>query len=94
MQTDLYDLPLSDFHDITSGNNGFSAGTGYDLVTGIGTPLANLVIPALAGTSINYTVPTSGSPHKLVRASKTQKSIFTTMASWSGSSRSTRFLTS
>lgn len=29
------------FHDITSGNNGgFSAGTGYDLVTGIGTPIA------------------------------------------------------
>jgi RTX calcium-binding nonapeptide repeat (4 copies)/Bacterial Ig-like domain (group 2) len=44
----LYSLPSSDFHDITSGNNGFAAGTGYDLVTGIGSPVANLLIPALA----------------------------------------------
>jgi len=50
LQTDLYDLPLTDFHDITSGNNGFAAGPGYDLVTGIGTPVANLLIPDLAGT--------------------------------------------
>ena len=41
----------SDFHDITVGNNqlvdtpvGFSAGTGYDIATGWGTPnVANLV---------------------------------------------------
>ena len=42
----------SDFHDITSGNNtlfgapvtGFSAGTGYDLATGLGTPdVAHLI---------------------------------------------------
>jgi kumamolisin len=40
----------SDFHDITVGNNaldspvGFSAGPGYDLATGLGTPnVANLV---------------------------------------------------
>jgi Bacterial Ig-like domain len=66
LQTDLYDLPLSDFHDITSGNNTFAAGTGYDLVTGIGSPVANLLIPDLAGTSIDYTVPTAGRPHQLV----------------------------
>ena len=36
-----------DFHDITSGNNGYAAGVGYDLVTGLGTPEANLLIPAL-----------------------------------------------
>jgi subtilase family serine protease len=45
----LYSLPSSDFHDITSGSNGFSAGPGYDLVTGLGTPIANLLVPALAG---------------------------------------------
>ena len=48
MLTDLYDLANSapgDFHDVTQGNNGFSAGTGYDLVTGLGTPKANLLIP-------------------------------------------------
>jgi parallel beta-helix repeat protein len=36
-----------DFNDITSGNNGYSAGPGYDLVTGLGTPVANLLIPDL-----------------------------------------------
>ena len=46
----LYQLPSSDFHDITTGSNGtYSAGTGYDLVTGLGTPIANLLVPALAG---------------------------------------------
>ena len=28
----------SDFHDVTSGNNGYAAGSGWDLVTGLGTP--------------------------------------------------------
>jgi hypothetical protein len=46
----LYQAPKSDFHDIVSGNNGgYSATTGYDEVTGIGTPIANLLIPYLAG---------------------------------------------
>jgi autotransporter-associated beta strand protein len=44
----LYGLPGADFHDITSGNNGFSAGPGYDLVTGLGSPAANLLVPRLA----------------------------------------------
>jgi Calx-beta domain/FG-GAP-like repeat/Carboxypeptidase regulatory-like domain len=47
----IYQLPSSDFHDITTGNNGFSAGPGYDLVTGIGSPVANLLVPDLAGVS-------------------------------------------
>ena len=51
----LYSLPASDFHDITSGNNGFTAGPGYDLVTGRGTPIANLLEPALAGVSSGST---------------------------------------
>ena len=34
------------FHDITSGNNGYPAGPGYDLVTGIGSPVANVLVPA------------------------------------------------
>ncbi|HEV3190587.1 MAG TPA: kelch repeat-containing protein, partial [Polyangiaceae bacterium] len=46
----LYSLPSSDFNDVTTGSNGtYSAGVGYDLVTGLGTPKANLLIPALAG---------------------------------------------
>jgi hypothetical protein len=47
-QTSLYQLPSSDFHDITTGSNGgYKAGLGYDLVTGIGTPIANQLVPAL-----------------------------------------------
>ena len=44
-------LPVSasDFHDITTGNNGFAAGTGYDLVTGLGTPKAATLINNLSG---------------------------------------------
>lgn len=51
----LYQLSSGDFHDITTGNNGFSAGSGYDLVTGRGTPRANTLIPHLGGlaTSTN-----------------------------------------
>lgn len=49
--TDLYSLPSSDFNDITSGSNGsYSAAAGYDLVTGRGSPVANLLIPALANS--------------------------------------------
>ncbi len=45
----LYGLPSSDFHDITSGGNGtYSARPGYDEVTGLGSPVANLLVPGLA----------------------------------------------
>ena len=43
----IYSLPASDFHDITVGNNGYEAGPGYDLVTGRGSPIANLLVPNL-----------------------------------------------
>jgi subtilase family serine protease len=46
------------FHDVTTGNNfsstspsQFSAGTGYDLCTGLGTPAGQHLINALAGTN-------------------------------------------
>jgi len=45
--TQLYKLPSSDFHDITTGFNGYSASPGYDLVTGLGTPKANLLVAGL-----------------------------------------------
>ena len=45
----LYTMPASNFHDITSGNAGKNRpGSGYDLVTGIGSPYAFAVISALA----------------------------------------------
>ncbi len=45
--TDLYSLPSSDFNDITTGDNGYSATTGYDLVTGLGTPKAEELVAGL-----------------------------------------------
>jgi hypothetical protein len=44
----LYHLPPIAFNDITSGHNQhYNAGPGYDLVTGRGSPVANLVVAAL-----------------------------------------------
>jgi subtilase family serine protease len=38
----------TNFRDIITGSNGgFNAGTGYDLVTGLGSPLANNLTPSL-----------------------------------------------
>jgi hypothetical protein len=49
----LYQLPQSDFHDITSGGNGhFNAHSGYDLVTGRGSPKADKIAADLVGGSI------------------------------------------
>ena len=44
----LYSLPSADFHDITTGYNGYYTAPGYDYVTGLGTPVANLLVPDLA----------------------------------------------
>ncbi len=52
-----------DFHDITIGANGTNAGTGYDLVTGLGTPVANQLIPDLADVAQLYYTAPSGTNH-------------------------------
>ena len=65
-QTDLYALPSSDFHDITTGFNGYPATPGYGLVTGLGSPKANLVIGGIlaangvpeGSTTTQVTIPT------------------------------------
>jgi len=57
-QDTLYTLSAGDFHDITAGGNGYAAQVGYDLVTGRGTPVANLLVPDLAGV----TPPPANSP--------------------------------
>ncbi len=51
----LYLIGLSssydaDFHDITSGSNGYPATVGYDLATGWGSPNGSALINALVGT--------------------------------------------
>jgi len=42
-----YTNPNGDFLDITSGSNGTPAGVGYDTVTGLGSPVANRLVPDL-----------------------------------------------
>lgn len=53
----LYQLPNSDFHDVTTGastgNPNYSAGPGYDLVTGLGSPYADRIVAALSGQALN-----------------------------------------
>ncbi len=52
----LYSLPASDFHDIIKGYNGNSASPGYDEATGLGTPIANFLIPDLVDYGLPGTV--------------------------------------
>ena len=56
----LYTLSASDFHDITSGNNGYAAAAGYDMVTGRGTPIGPKLAADLGGTPATPT-PSIGS---------------------------------
>ncbi len=66
----LYQLPQSDFHDVLSGSNGgYLAGTGYDLVTGRGSPLANLVVSGLVGST------SANPPWVVTPASATSNSV-------------------
>jgi hypothetical protein len=46
-QQALYSLPQSDYNVINGGNNGYTAEAGYNLVTGLGTPVANLLVSDL-----------------------------------------------
>jgi subtilase family serine protease len=41
---DIYSLSANDFHDITSGSNGYATLPGYDMVTGRGTPKATMLV--------------------------------------------------
>ena len=44
----IYGLPAANFRDIVTGSNGgYSAAAGYDLVTGIGAPLMDHLLPTL-----------------------------------------------
>jgi subtilase family serine protease len=63
-QAAVYTLNASAFHDITSGSNGaYSAKTGFDLVTGLGSPKANVVISGLiAAASSSSTTASSSAP--------------------------------
>jgi kumamolisin len=57
------------FHDITQGNNGaFTAGPGWDACTGLGSPLADTLIPLLVPAGTTSVPPTD--PKKPVKKKK------------------------
>ncbi len=64
----LYSLPSSDYHDIIYGSNGDSATTGYDLATGLGTPVANLLVPDLAAYGLSSQMSIASQPPSSVTA--------------------------
>jgi len=64
----LYAIPASDYNDITTGSNGvFSAGIGYDEVTGLGSPIAPSLEASLStfGTATHLGV-TSQPPSSVI----------------------------
>jgi subtilase family serine protease len=80
----LYNLASTaystDYHDITSGSSGSnSCGPGYDLVTGIGSPVANALVASL----VSYGGTTSGGPTITVPASATPNPVTGTSTSLS-----------
>jgi subtilase family serine protease len=64
----LYSLPPTDFHDITVGYNGYSAMPGYDEVTGLGSPVANLLVPDLAAYDMASRLTVTAQPPSRVAA--------------------------
>jgi subtilase family serine protease len=54
----LYTISANDIHDVTTGNNYYPAGPGYDLVTGRGTPIVNLLANDLASDTLTPTTST------------------------------------
>ena len=78
----LYGLPKSDFNDITDGSNRnkyrpgcCDATGGYDLVTGLGTPIADRLVNDLAMTSY-YSAPSSSTDKFVLRQAGTNLDIF------------------
>ena len=57
-QAVLYAMPSTDFHDIQYGGNGNPTAIGYDLATGLGSPIADRLIPDLVAYngSTSFTV--------------------------------------
>jgi subtilase family serine protease len=79
--TDLYSLPSSDFNDITTGSNGYSATTGYDLVTGLGTPRSNVLVAGILaanGVSESSTVTSTTVAQSTTNSSSTSSSSSST----------------
>jgi len=84
----LYSIGLSstytsDFHDITSGSNGFSATTGYDLATGWGSPNGSGLLNALLGsttTAPGFTLSASPGSVSIVQGGNGSSTITSTVS--------------
>jgi hypothetical protein len=74
----VYTLPSSMFHDVTVGSNGYPAGPGYDFATGLGTPVANRVVPALA--QVRASTPALPTPKPKSTSTTTPPSAAATLA--------------
>jgi kumamolisin len=71
----------TDFHDITSGTSGsFSSTTGYDLVTGWGSPNGVALINALAPTSSSPTFSLSATSVSILQGSSGTSTVTSTVA--------------
>ncbi len=65
VEADVYSITTysgstADFHDITSGSNGYQAKAGYDYVTGIGSPVASKLIPELTALTASSSATPAG----------------------------------
>jgi subtilase family serine protease len=72
----IYQVSSSDFHDITTGSNGgYTAGVGYDLVTGRGSPVANSLASDLVSYGTKSPPPPSQGPWIVTPASATPNPV-------------------
>ena len=63
LNPELYQLPAGVMHDITSGNNGtYTAKSGWDCCTGLGTPNVTKLLAALVGTPAPTPAPIPPTP--------------------------------
>jgi subtilase family serine protease len=96
----IYAAPSSDFHDITTGSTQFeSAGVGYDLATGRGSPIANLLVPFLVSYGSSSSSGSGGSTGGTTSSNPTAPTNFTASTlsttqislSWTASSGETGY---
>ena len=89
----MFAAPSADFNDITTGSTQYeTAGAGYDLATGLGSPKANLLIPYLTGYGSSGTTTTGttapAAPATLTATALSSSSISLT---WSASANATGY---
>ena len=64
-QAALYALPSSAFHQVSSGFNGYSATNGYNLVSGLGSPIANRVVAGLMASQGAFNLLAFATPYSI-----------------------------